>query len=92
MLPRALGKSITGGLKMSSEEGIHRPGGGDVPLAKPDVEGILFRCYERHASVEETLEELQGAGARDVDAQMVEGYFRELSCLLEKWFGAYLKP
>jgi hypothetical protein len=77
---------------MSSEEVVFRPGSGDVPLAKPDVEGILFRCYARQSSAEETLEELRGAGAKDVDAHMVKGCFLELDGLLKKWFGAYLKP
>lgn len=76
---------------MTSEEGIYRSGGGDVPLAKPDIEGILFRCYERQASVEETLDELRGAGAKDVDAPAVEGYFRELREIWDRWFGGNRK-
>jgi hypothetical protein len=53
-------------------------GAGDVPGVRPDILGILFRCYQRHASVKETLDELRRAGAKDANAQMVERYFREL--------------
>jgi hypothetical protein len=75
--------SITGGLKMTSEEGIYKHGAGDISVPRPDILGIVFRCYERHASVEETLNELRRAGANDANAQMVERYFRELHAILK---------
>jgi hypothetical protein len=83
--------SISGGLKMSGEEGIYRPGGGDVPLAKPDASQILFHCYEQNMSEGETLEELRRLGAKDVDAKMVAAAYKEMSKTAE-WINERFEP
>ena len=70
---------------------IHQPKKKEVPIAEPDVAGILFRAYREEMTVEDALEECTSAGAKDLSVNDVTLAYEQLNGTA-KWLNEKIVP
>lgn len=60
---------------------IQRPKRKELPIAEPDVAGILYHCWYENTAIDEAVKECRSAGASFVTADQVGDKYKDLDHL-----------